>query len=128
MTRRCFFGMHVMIAIVAGPLAVHAQTPARAGVPVVRASAATLRLLQDDGSPVPAGASVVTRNEWVPVAMDGFVYLTMAAGQHEARAEWLGQSCTFRFERPEQGDPQPDLGNVTCSTEARESNATDSGS
>jgi outer membrane usher protein len=96
--------------------------------PIVRASAATLRLLQDDGTPVPAGASVITRNEQVPVALDGFVYLTMAAGQHEARAEWLGRSCTFRFERLEQGDPQPDLGNVTCHAEAGEANATASGS
>lgn len=38
MTRRCFVGMSVLIAMLAGPLAVHAQTPARAGVPVVRAS------------------------------------------------------------------------------------------
>jgi outer membrane usher protein len=82
--------------------------------PVVRASAATLRLLQDDGTPVPAGASIITRTEQVPVALDGFVYLTAAAGRHEAHAEWLGHRCTFQFERPERGDPQPDLGNVTC--------------
>ena len=96
--------------------------------PVVRASAATLRLLQDDGTPVPAGASVITRNEQVPVALDGYVYLTMAAGKHEARAEWLGRRCTFRFERPEQGDPQPDLGSITCKSAAGEANATASGS
>jgi outer membrane usher protein len=96
--------------------------------PVVRASAATLRLLQDDGSAVPAGASVITRNEQVPVALDGFVYLTMAAGQHEARAEWLGHRCTFRFQRPELGDPQPDLGNITCRFEASEADAAASGS
>jgi len=82
--------------------------------PVVRASAATLRLLQDDGTPVPAGASIITRTEQVPVALDGFVYLTAAAGRHEAHAEWPGHRCTFQFERPERGDPQPDLGNVTC--------------
>jgi len=96
--------------------------------PVVRASAATLRLLQDDGTPVPAGASIITRNEQVPVALDGFVYLTAAAGQHEARAEWPGHRCTFRFERPERGDPQPDLGNVTCRAEARTADAAASGS
>jgi hypothetical protein len=52
----------------------------------------------------------------------------MAAGQHEARAEWLGRRCTFRFERLEQGDPQPDLGNITCHPEAGEANVTASGS
>jgi outer membrane usher protein len=82
--------------------------------PVVRASATTLRLVLPDGSPVPAGALVTTRNEQVPVAMDGFVYLTSAAGRQEASAEWQGQRCTFTFERPEGSDPQPDLGTVTC--------------
>jgi outer membrane usher protein len=82
--------------------------------PVVRATAATLRLVLPDGTPVPAGARVTTRNEQVPVALDGLVYLTSAAGRHEASADWLGSQCTFVFERPEQGDPQPDLGDVTC--------------
>jgi outer membrane usher protein FimD/PapC len=63
---------------------------------------------------VPAGARVTTRNEQVPVALDGLVYLTTAAGRHAATAEWLGQRCQFKFERPEQGDPQPDLGTITC--------------
>jgi len=85
--------------------------------PVVRASAATLRLVLPDGTPVPAGASVTTRNERVPVALDGLVYLTAAAGRHMAAAEWVGQRCEFEFERPEQGDPQPDLGNITCRIE-----------
>jgi len=82
--------------------------------PIERASAATLRLVLPDGTPVPAGASVVTRNERVPVAIGGFVYLTEAAGRHEASAEWPGHHCVFGFERPERGDPQPDLGTFTC--------------
>lgn len=82
--------------------------------PIVRASAATLRLVLEDGTPVPAGATVSTRTERAPVAMDGLVYLTAAAGRHEANAEWPGRRCEFRFERPAQGDPQPDLGTITC--------------
>jgi outer membrane usher protein len=82
--------------------------------PVARASAATLRLVQPDGTPVPAGASVVTRGERVPVALDGLVYLTQAMGRHEAIVEWPGNRCTFTFERPETGDPQPDLGTLLC--------------
>jgi outer membrane usher protein len=82
--------------------------------PVARASAATLRLVLPDGTPVPAGATVTTRNERVPVAIGGFVYLTSAAGRHEAAAEWLGHRCLFDFERAERGDPQPDLGTITC--------------
>jgi outer membrane usher protein len=82
--------------------------------PVVRARAATLQLVQQDGTPVPAGATVVTRNERAPVAIDGLVYLTAAAGRHDASAEWPEHRCVFSFERPEQADPQPDLGRVTC--------------
>jgi len=84
--------------------------------PVLRASAATLRLVLRDGSPVPAGATVTTRSEQVPVAMDGLVYLTAAAGRQSATATWAGHRCEFLFERPEGGDPQPDLGNITCDT------------
>jgi outer membrane usher protein len=95
--------------------------------PVVRASAATLRLLLPDGTPVPAGARVTTRNEQVPVAMDGLVYLTAAAGRHEASAEWQGRRCLFSFDRPEGGDPQPDLGNIVCRDDARDKVAAASG-
>jgi outer membrane usher protein len=82
--------------------------------PVARASAATLRLMLPDGKPVPAGASVRTRSETVPVALDGLVYLTTAAGRQQAHAEWPGHRCMFAFERPEKGDPQPDLGTIAC--------------
>ena len=41
--------------------------------PVTRASAATLRLVQPDGTPVPAGARVTTVREQVPVARNGLV-------------------------------------------------------
>lgn len=82
--------------------------------PVSRSSAATLRLVLPDGTPVPAGANITTRSERVPVAMNGLVYLTAAAGKQDATAEWHGHRCTFRFERPDDGDLQPDLGDITC--------------
>jgi outer membrane usher protein FimD/PapC len=63
---------------------------------------------------VPAGASVQTPGEQVPVALDGLVYLTTAAGRQQARAEWPGHRCAFAFERPDSGDPQPDLGTIVC--------------
>jgi outer membrane usher protein len=82
--------------------------------PVIRASAATLRLLQSDGVPVPAGATVATRSERTPVARDGLVYLTTAEGEHDATAEWPGHRCRFNFTRPDEAGPQPDLGDITC--------------
>jgi outer membrane usher protein len=82
--------------------------------PIIRASAATFRLLQSDGTPVPAGASVTTPNEQAPVALDGLVYLTSAEGRQQATAQWTGHRCSFSFERPEQAGPQPDLGDIRC--------------
>jgi len=82
--------------------------------PVTRASAATLRLVQPDGTPVPAGARVTTAREQVPVARNGLVYLTSAAGQQRAMAQWQGHTCSFSFTRPASAGPQPDLGDLTC--------------
>ncbi len=84
--------------------------------PVTRASAATLRLLQPDGTPVPAGAMVTTVREQVPVARNGLVYLTSAAGHQRAVARWQGHDCSFSFTRPASAGPQPDLGDLTCAT------------
>jgi outer membrane usher protein FimD/PapC len=80
----------------------------------VRASAATLRLVQSNGTAVPAGATVRTAHEQASVALAGLVYLTDAAGRQQASAEWNGHSCTFEFERPAQAGPQPDLGSIRC--------------
>jgi len=82
--------------------------------PVTRASAATLRLVQGDGAPVPAGAIVTTANEHAPVGGDGLVYLTAVDGAAAATAEWSGHHCAFRVVRPRDGGVQPDLGDVVC--------------
>jgi outer membrane usher protein len=83
--------------------------------PVVRARAVTFRLVQADGEPVPAGATVTTPSESVPVAREGLVYLAAAGGLQTAMAEWPGRRCRFSFTRPDDAGPQPDLGVVTCS-------------
>jgi outer membrane usher protein len=82
--------------------------------PITRASAATLRLVQDDGRPVPAGARVHTPGEGATVALDGLVYLTDADDYEEATVSWPGHRCRFAFRRAESGDPIPDLGTVAC--------------
>ena len=87
--------------------------------PVTRARPATLRLVQADGTVVPAGASVRTRQETVPVGLQGLVYLSEAAGTQRAFAEWAGgRRCEFSFTRAEGTDPQPDLGTIVCRSTA----------
>ena len=82
--------------------------------PIVRASAATMRLVQSDGAAVPAGATVRTPHEQASVALAGLVYLTNADGRQQASAEWNGHHCTFEFQRPAEAGPQPDLGAIHC--------------
>ena len=73
-----------------------------------------MRLIQENGEPVPAGALVHTPGGEGTVALDGLLYLTDAAGYNEASASWPGHRCVFVFERLEDGDPMPDLGEVRC--------------
>ena len=82
--------------------------------PIIRATAATMWLVQDNGEPVPAGARVHAPGGDATVALDGLVYLTDAAGYNEAEATWPGNRCRFSFQRPDDGDPAPDLGEVRC--------------
>ena len=83
--------------------------------PVTRASPATLHLVRSDGTAVPAGASVRTPRETVPVGLQGLVYLGEAAGTQRAVAEWAGgERCEFTFSRRTGADPVPDLGTIAC--------------
>ena len=82
--------------------------------PITRATATTMRLVQESGEPVPAGARVHAPGGEATVALDGLIFLTDAAGYNEASASWPGHRCRFSFQRPEDGDPMPDLGEVRC--------------
>jgi outer membrane usher protein len=94
-------------------------TPAyRSGVsvrfPVSRADSVTLRLLQPDGQPVPAGAEVMFEGNSFPVAMNGLVYLSGVSTNVHASVTWQGGRCSADFTRPGGGGPIPDLGDVSC--------------
>jgi outer membrane usher protein len=82
--------------------------------PITRATAATMRLVQESGEPVPPGAHVHAPGGETTVALDGLIFLTDAAGYNEAQASWPGNRCRFAFQRPEGGDPMPDLGEISC--------------
>lgn len=82
--------------------------------PVRRSRAATLRLRLPGGQPVPAGAQVALGGQTYPVALDGLLYLADTGSSRAATAEWQGQRCEFAIDRPQTGDPVPDLGAVPC--------------
>jgi outer membrane usher protein len=82
--------------------------------PVSRADSVTLRLVQLDGQPVPAGAQVMFEGNEFPVANDGLVYLSGVSTNVHASVTWRDGRCSADFTRPAGGGPIPDLGDVTC--------------
>ena len=86
--------------------------------PVTRANAVTLRLVQPNGRPVPAGAEVTIGEGCSPVGLKGSVFLTGISQRVPASASWVGGHCTFEVSRPAGKDPQPDLGELSCQPSA----------
>jgi len=93
---------------------------ARSGVVVefgVRpARGALVKIMQDNGVAVPAGALVRVEGQEgaFPVALDGDAYLTGLFPRNRATATWGDQKCAFEFDYPETPDPQPRLGPFAC--------------
>ena len=82
--------------------------------PVTRADAATLRLVQDDGSPVPAGAQATFGATAFPVALDGLLYIEGLREPTRLQVRWQGGECSVPLRRPAGSDPVPDLGTLRC--------------
>lgn len=84
--------------------------------PVTHANGATMRILLDDGKPIPAGATVTLqgRKEAFPVAEGGEAYITGLAATNRLRVEWRGNSCMIDATRPKTDDPLPHLGIFRC--------------
>ena len=89
--------------------------------PVRRAHGGTLRIMLDDGAPMPSGAlvSVVGGTEESPVALKGETYLTGLEQHNRLRATWKGKSCEFDADLPPTSDPIPELGTFVCHGVAR---------
>ena len=82
--------------------------------PVKRAEAATMRLVTQDGNPVPAGATASLGGSAYPVALDGLLYVEGLQGLARVRVAWKDGQCSFDARRPAGNEPVPDLGTVTC--------------
>lgn len=92
----------------------------RAGVvaefPVRTSNGALLRILLDNGQPMPAGSTVEVNGgaTLFPVANDGEVYVTSLARFNKLIARWKKQSCELDVAFKCSSDPLPDLGVLTC--------------
>ncbi len=84
--------------------------------PVTHAHDALLRLKLDNGSDLPAGATVqiTGQKEAFPVGNDGVVYLTGLAAQNRLQASWRGQACDISVPFNPGAEPLPDLGVFVC--------------
>jgi outer membrane usher protein len=82
--------------------------------PVTRADAATLRLVLEDGTPVPAGAQATLGTASFPVALDGQLYVEGLREPARLQVRWQGGECSVPVSRPAVSDPIPDLGTLRC--------------
>ena len=89
-------------------------------IPVRKVAAATLNLILDDGTPVPAGAEVDllddagTTIETFAVGREGLVYLSGMRPDNRVLARWPGGACAARIPyQPEPGSI-PYLGQYPC--------------
>jgi outer membrane usher protein len=82
--------------------------------PIERAMAATMRLVQTDGSPVPAGAQAAFGAARFPLGLDGMLYVEGLSDTASIRVTWAGDECRAEVRRPTGDDPVPDLGDVRC--------------
>lgn len=103
-----------------GALQLPAVPGLRSGVlvkfPVQRSRSGTIKIILDDGKPLPTGTIVqlVGQPNAVPVGIGGQVYLTGLEKQNEIRASWRGQTCEIELPFEPTSDPLPDLGTFVC--------------
>jgi outer membrane usher protein len=84
--------------------------------PVRRSSGALLKVVLDNGEPLPAGAlaQMLEGKEEFPSGHGGEIYLTGLGASNRLRVSWRDQSCEFVVAFPVTTDPLPHLGTYTC--------------
>jgi outer membrane usher protein len=84
--------------------------------PVRRSASALVKLVLDDGTPMPLGSEVILDGATEPfmVANDGEVYLTGLSARNRLSATWNGQRCTFDVDPGDSLGQLPRIGPVVC--------------
>ncbi|MBI5861364.1 MAG: fimbrial biogenesis outer membrane usher protein [Rhodocyclales bacterium] len=84
--------------------------------PVKPAHGALLRIIMENGAPLPAGAllTIAGGTEEFPVALRGEVYVKGLTSQNVVQAHWNGQSCDIEVTLPKDPGPLPMLGPFVC--------------
>lgn len=87
--------------------------------PIERSYGALMKLVGDDGSPLPAGSLVEVEGQETgfPVAMDGEAYVTGLKSVNQLRAATGERYCRFSVSFKETAHPLPHLGTFVCKAE-----------
>jgi len=86
--------------------------------PVTSERGVLMQVVREDGTPLPAGATVRGQdNVGHVVASGGEVYFPNLAGTESLEAAWQDGSCTFTATMPGGDDPQPRLDGLVCRDE-----------
>ena len=94
-------------------------TPARrAGVllqfKASRTLGALVRVVKENGDPVPAGAMLSIRGESFPIAINGEAWVTGLDAETDASVEWRDERCTLRIPLADATKARPRIGPLTC--------------
>lgn len=84
--------------------------------PVHRERGALIRIVLEDGTPMPAGAVVRLEGgeKRFPVARRGEAYVTGLETENRLLASWKGRECELRFTLPPDAGPLPVVGPLVC--------------
>jgi outer membrane usher protein len=87
--------------------------------PIHRSQGALIKLVSDNGTPLPPGTMVELEGQETPfpVGMEGAVYLTGLKDVNRLRASSGGKVCGFRVTFKESDAPVPNLGTFVCKAE-----------
>jgi outer membrane usher protein len=89
--------------------------------PIERSHGALMKLVSEEGMPLPAGTVVELEGleTRFPVAMEGAVYVTGLKGVNRLRASSGEKFCEFTVTFKESANPVPNLGTFVCKSEQR---------
>lgn len=83
---------------------------------VQASNGALITLVQENGEPLPAGATVniIGSDQRFPIARRGEAWVTGLERENRLEARWSGQRCTFEITLPEDPGPLPQVGPIVC--------------
>ncbi len=110
--------MNTRITALATEVAPYFRSGILVEFPIGPARAGILRLIDEAGQPIRAGAvaTIDGRSEIFPVGKDGLLYLTGLDSSKHVRVKWNGDRCELEVPAPVGDEPLPDLGEHTCVT------------